>query len=132
MEKKNNQDKQWKDKLSNHEYQVTRCGGTEPPFTGKYYMHKATGMYTCICCNESLFSSDEKYDSGSGWPSFYDIVSKKNIKTKIDKSLGYERIEILCSNCDAHLGHVFDDGPQPTGLRYCVNSLSLDFTKNKK
>ena len=132
MKQKNKKDKEWKERLSDYQYQVTRCGGTEPPFTGKYYMHKEKGVYTCICCNKPLFSSDEKYDSGSGWPSFYDIINKKNIKTKVDKSLGHERIEILCAHCNSHLGHVFSDGPQPTGLRYCVNSLSLDFSKDKK
>ena len=120
-------DKNWQDKLSEEEYFVTRCSGTEPPFTGKYYKHKEKGTYNCNCCKQPLFSSDVKYDSGSGWPSFWDLINKKNIKTKDDNSLGHKRIEIICANCDAHLGHVFEDGPNPTGLRYCVNSLSLDF-----
>ena len=120
-------DKNWQDKLSEEEYFVTRCSGTEPPFTGKYYKHKEKGTYNCNCCKQPLFSSDVKYDSGSGWPSFWDSINKKNIKTKDDNSLGHKRIEIICANCDAHLGHVFEDGPNPTGLRYCVNSLSLDF-----
>ena len=121
----------WENKLSQEEYNITRCGGTEPPFTGKYYKHDAEGTYNCNCCKSPLFSSTVKYDSGSGWPSFYDSIDKKNIKTKEDYSLGQKRIEIICANCDAHLGHVFEDGPNPTGMRYCVNSLSLDF-KNKE
>ncbi len=120
-------DKHWKNKMTEDEYFVTRCSGTEPPFTGKYYNHKEQGTYNCNCCKKPLFSSDVKYDSGSGWPSFYDLIDKNNIKTKEDNSLGQKRIEILCAHCDAHLGHVFEDGPNPTGLRYCVNSLSLDF-----
>tara|TARA_Y100000591_G_C21642622_1_gene598661 strand:- start:53 stop:517 length:465 start_codon:yes stop_codon:yes gene_type:complete len=125
-------DKSWKDKLSEEEYFVTRCSGTEPPFTGKYYKHKEKGTYNCNCCKQPLFSSDVKYDSGSGWPSFWDSIDQKNIKTKEDLSLGHKRIEIICANCDAHLGHVFEDGPNPTGLRYCVNSLSLDFKKKEE
>ncbi len=122
-------DNDWKGKLSQEEYHVARCGGTEPPFTGKYYKHDDQGTYNCNCCKAPLFSSNVKYDSGSGWPSFWDAIDHKNIKTKDDYSLGHKRIEILCANCDAHLGHVFEDGPNPTGLRYCVNSLSLDFDK---
>ena len=127
---KNMTDNDWKEKLSQEEYHVTRCGGTEPPFTGKYYKHDEEGTYNCNCCKNALFSSTVKYDSGSGWPSFWDAIDKKNIKTKDDYSLGHKRIEIMCANCDAHLGHVFEDGPNPTGFRYCVNSLSLDFKKN--
>ena len=123
-------DSNWKDKLSQEEYHVTRCGGTEPPFTGKYYKHDENGTYNCNCCKKPLFSSDVKYDSGSGWPSFYDAVDKSAIKEIEDNSLGMKRVEIKCSKCDAHLGHVFPDGPNPTGMRYCVNSLSLDFDKD--
>jgi len=128
----NMSDNNWKDKLSQKEYHVTRCGGTEPPFTGEYYKHNGNGTYNCNCCKKPLFSSDVKYDSDSGWPSFWDAIDHKNIKTKEDYSLGAKRIEILCSNCDAHLGHMFEDGPNPTGLRYCVNSLSLDFKEKEK
>ena len=123
----NKDDKSWKEKMSNEEYYVTRCCGTEPPFTGKYYNHKEEGVYKCVCCDAALFSSSTKYDSMSGWPSFYDAVDKDAIKEIEDNSLGMKRIEVKCSKCDAHLGHVFPDGPNPTGMRYCVNSLSLDF-----
>ena len=124
-------DKYWKRKMSEDEFFVTRCSGTEPPFTGEYYNHKEKGTYNCNCCKQPLFSSNVKYDSGSGWPSFWDSIDKSNIKTKEDSSIGQKRIEIICANCDAHLGHVFEDGPNPTGLRYCVNSLSLDFEDKK-
>ena len=124
-------DDKWKSQLTDEEYRVTRQCGTEPPFSGKYYNHKEDGVYRCVCCDAVLFSSSTKYDSGSGWPSFWDAIDHKNIKTKDDYSLGAKRIEILCANCDAHLGHVFEDGPNPTGMRYCVNSLSLDFEDRK-
>ena len=120
----------WKDKLTEEEYQVTRQCGTEPPFSGKYYNHKEDGVYRCVCCDAKLFSSSAKYDSESGWPSFYDSVDKEAIKEIKDNSLGMKRIEVQCAKCNAHLGHVFPDGPNPTGLRYCVNSLSLDFDKD--
>ena len=120
-------DDQWRDKLTEEEYKVTRMCGSEPPFSGKYYKHNEEGTYHCVCCNAKLFSSSTKYDSGSGWPSFYDAINHKSIKQLKDESMGMVRIEIRCSNCDSHLGHVFPDGPQPTGQRYCVNSLSLDF-----
>ena len=133
MEGKNmaNDDK-WKDKLNDEEYHVMRCGGTEPPFTGKYYKHNEKGTYNCNACKNPLFSSKVKYESGSGWPSFYDAIDKTNIETREDHSLGMKRTEILCGHCGAHLGHVFEDGPNPTGLRYCVNSISLDFKKEEK
>ena len=122
--------KKWKDKLTQEEYQVTRQCGTEPPFSGKYYNHKEEGIYKCVCCDAELFSSSTKYDSGSGWPSFYDVVNKDAIQEIEDNSIGMTRIEIKCSKCDAHLGHIFPDGPNPTGMRYCINSLSLDFDKD--
>jgi len=124
-------DKSWKDKLSEEEYFVTRCSGTEPPFTGKYYKYKEKGTYNCNCCKQPLFSSDVKYDSGSGWPSFWDAMDSEQIKEETDTSYGMVRIEITCVKCDAHLGHVFPDGPEPTGERYCVNSLSMDFQSNE-
>ena len=117
----------WKKELTTGQYQVMRQCGTEPAFTGKYYNYKEKGEYLCAACGQKLFSSNTKYDSGSGWPSFYQPISNTNIDEKKDRSLGMVRIEIVCSNCGSHLGHVFNDGSNPTGLRYCVNSVSLDF-----
>jgi peptide-methionine (R)-S-oxide reductase len=114
-------------KLDPLAYQVTQQKGTEPPFTGEYLACKEPGLYHCVCCNACLFSSSQKYDSGSGWPSFWDSYPSGNIHEHIDTSHGMQRIEITCGQCGAHLGHVFPDGPQPTGLRYCVNSVSLSF-----
>jgi peptide-methionine (R)-S-oxide reductase len=122
-------DEDWKRELDPQQYKVLRKKATEPAFTGKYLHNKEKGIYICAACGTELFSSDTKYDSGSGWPSFWTALAKDSIVEVPDRTLGTERIEILCKNCGSHLGHVFDDGPQPTGVRYCVNSLSLDFKK---
>ena len=124
-EKINKSEAEWRQQLNDDEYRITREHGTERAFTGQYWDTKSKGTYSCTCCGEPLFVSDTKYDSGSGWPSFWQPVNKDAITEIQDNSLGMQRIEILCSKCDAHLGHVFPDGPQPTGLRYCINSTSL-------
>jgi len=114
-------------KLTAEQYEVTQKKGTEPAFTGKYVDHKADGSYRCVCCDAELFSSDTKYDSGSGWPSFWSPLAGDRVRTVRDTSHGMIREEVVCANCDAHLGHVFPDGPEPSGLRFCINSASLDF-----
>jgi peptide-methionine (R)-S-oxide reductase len=122
----------WKRLLSPEAYAVTRCSATEPAFTGKYWNCKKDGIYRCVCCGAALFDSDTKFDSGSGWPSFWEPTSDKRVKTKLDTSHGMRRIEVLCAKCGAHLGHVFPDGPQPTGQRYCINSAALNLDETRE
>lgn len=124
----NDSDENWREKLTPAQYKILRQCGTEPPFSGRFLHHKEDGVYVCAACSNELFSSDTKFDSGSGWPSFWDVISEGNVKTKVDRSHGMTRIEVLCAKCGGHLGHVFDDGPAPTGKRYCINSIALDFT----
>lgn len=122
--------KEWKESLTPEQFEVCINKGTEPPFTGKYYDSKEKGTYKCVCCGETLFKSDTKYDSGSGWPSFWQPLSDEKIEYISDTDYGMVRTEVNCKKCGAHLGHVFDDGPKPTNLRYCINSISLDLDKN--
>ena len=125
-------EEQWKAELSPEEYRILREKDTEPAFTGEYYKHKEKGVYLCSGCGNELFSSESKYDSGSGWPSFWTALSEDKIKKETDNSSGMKRTEIMCNRCGGHLGHVFDDGPKPTGKRFCVNSGSLNFNPLKQ
>jgi peptide-methionine (R)-S-oxide reductase len=125
-------DAEWRAQLSPEAYQVTRKHGTERPFTGEYNACKDDGVYRCICCGNPLFDAAHKFDSGTGWPSFFQPVDKGAVAEKTDRSFFMTRTEILCARCDAHLGHVFPDGPRPTGLRYCMNSVALDLDRNAK
>ena len=129
-EKISKNDDEWRQQLSPDQFRICRKNGTEPAFSGNYWNTKETGTYQCVCCGNELFDSNSKFDSGTGWPSFYQAINSEQVATKEDSSLFMKRTEVLCNKCDSHLGHVFPDGPQPTGLRFCINSASLALKKS--
>lgn len=131
MKKINRTEEEWRQSLTPEQYRVARLKGTERPFTGRYHDSKEIGIYKCAACGNELFRSEAKFDSGCGWPSFYEPSAEDNVRTELDTSHGMVRTEVLCAACDSHLGHVFDDGPQPTGLRYCINSVVLELEKKE-